>query len=369
MIYFVALFSMLYNNTTLQQDAAFMKNGKKTGFGIALLSGGLDSILTVRVLLDQGLKVEALHFTSVFDTGTIDVAAVAEQLGVRLDVLDHTEDMIEAVRVPEFGYGTHLNPCIDCRVRMLRRAAVLAAGRGADFVATGEVVGQRPMSQFVPSLNRVEKASGLTGRLMRPLSALLLKPTIAEETGIVDRAGLLSISGRGRKEQLKLAERYGISMFLPAAGGCALTNAEYAAKARDLLERGGLDAGSAAMLKWGRHFRFDERIKVIIGRSEKDNAGLARCARPGDVVLTTLSPPGPVTVVASDGGADRSAPPREAVLEACRWTAAYTKAGDGETAEIEVYVCGSDRPPEIVRAFPAKRADFRARSVSLHASI
>ncbi len=338
-----------------------MKEPSGKGYGILLFSGGLDSMLAAALLVRQGVRVDALRFSSVFDPAPFDAASLARRLGIPVTVMDHTEEIIGAVKNPEHGLGRHLNPCIDCRIRMLRRAEALRVERGADFVATGEVVGQRPMSQRRPALDAVEKASGLAGKLLRPLSAGLLNPTDAEIAGLVDRSGLLSISGRGRKDQIRIAAEIGLQGYQSPAGGCALTNAEFAAKARDLLCHGVLDPGTAALIRFGRHFRLDDRTRVIIGRSELDNAGLASLAREGDVLLETSDPPGPVTVVAFDRPhrAD-TGPDRRAVETACAWTAAYTKAGPGDEVEILVSVCGSGNPPAAAKTRPASRKDLES---------
>jgi tRNA-specific 2-thiouridylase len=336
------------------------KPGSK-GYGIVLFSGGLDSMLAVALLRSQGLRIDALHFTSVFDQTAFSPEVLGLTPGSDLTLIDHTAEIIEAIKSPAHGLGKHLNPCIDCRIRMLIKAEAVRRARGADFIATGEVIGQRPMSQRKPSLDAVEKASGLSGRLLRPLSAGLLEPTEAEVAGLVDRSRLLSISGRGRKDQIRIAAMLGLSGYQNPAGGCALTNAEFAAKARDLLEHGILDPRTASSLRSGRHFRLDISTRVIIGRDEHDNECVAGSARPGDAVLETLTPPGPVTLVTSDGpSCDRHPPSRSAVDTACAWTAAYTKAGPDEFVEILVSECGNPAPAKTAKARPVSRDQVRA---------
>jgi len=212
----------------------------KKGYGIALLSGGLDSILAIRILLEQGVKVEALHFLSIYSDTTIDIQAVARHLGVRVNVLDHTDALTDAIHTHRFGFGKHLNPCIDCRIRMVQRADEIRAERGADFLVSGEVLGQRPMSQRRMPMDMVEHHAGVKGRLLRPLCAGHLTPTAAETEGLVDRGKLLDLSGRSRRPQFDMAEEFGIQTFLTPAGGCLLTHADFAVKVKDLLDHGQL---------------------------------------------------------------------------------------------------------------------------------
>lgn len=334
-----------------------MADGTERGYGIALLSGGLDSILAVRLLLEQGVRVDALHFRSAFSDTRLDIEAVARDLGVRLDVLDHTRDLVEAVRDPAHGTGRHLNPCIDCRVRMIRRADRVREERGAHFLVTGEVLGQRPMSQRRGPMDVVEKRGGVTGRLLRPLSARLLPPTDAETRGLVDRDRLLDLSGRSRKEQLAMAERFGITTFLTPAGGCLLTQAHFSAKARDLMEHGEFTEERAPSLRPGRHFRLDDGVKIVVGRNERDNRAVERAALPFDRLLRTVDPPGPSALVCGSGGQ----PPSAATLDrAARLAAAYARARDGQPVSLELYLPGRDAPERLLAVSPLSREEAEA---------
>lgn len=256
--------------------------------GIGLLSGGLDSALAGLVVRDAGADVECLHFFTGFCvTGhnsrvgrknrpiANHALAVAADTGIPVEVVDVSEDYLPVVLDPKFGYGRNMNPCVDCRVFMLERARDYMDKVGADFVFTGEVIGQRPMSQMKGRLRAIEKAAGLEGRLLRPLSARLLKPTIVETEGRIDRAKLLDIYGRGRKRQLALAREYGLSGYMQPAGGCCfLTDEAYSRKLKDIIAHGGADSLEVEdifVLGVGRHFRLSSDLKVIVGRDEVEN--------------------------------------------------------------------------------------------------
>jgi hypothetical protein len=211
----------------------------RQGRGLCLLSGGLDSQLTICVLRDQGLHVEAVVFASPFFK--IEAAKrAAEKLNVALHIVSFTQDILGLVSHPPHGFGGGLNPCIDCHARMIRRAGELMAEKGFDFVATGEVLNQRPMSQNRRSLGIVEQDSALNGRLLRPLSALLLEPTVPELEGVVDRTRLLGLNGRSRKPQMELARQFGLVEYPSPAGGCLLTEKGFCRKLADMKANEGL---------------------------------------------------------------------------------------------------------------------------------
>ena len=281
--------------------------------GLSLLSGGLDSQLAVRVLERAGAYVEAVAFETPFFSSA-KARAAATALGVKLRTIDFLEDEISLVENPPHGFGGAMNPCIDCHARMIHRAGELMTQLGFDFVATGEVRGQRPMSQNAQSLVTVEKASGLKGRLIRPLSAKLLEPTIPEQEGLLDRDKLLDISGRSRDRQIALAAEFGITDYPSPAGGCKLTEDAYGRKLRDLMEHEGLrDATGAAnrglleLLATGRHFRLPGGSSVILGRDANENALLRRCTAgtPHRVVVEPQGRvPGPTAFVPDLKSAD-----------------------------------------------------------------
>lgn len=265
------------------------------------MSGGLDSQLAIRVLQNAGAEVEAVCFsTPFFDCSAAQKAADA--LGVKLHIVDFTADEIALVKDPPHGFGGAMNPCIDCHATMIRRAGELMEKLGFDFVATGEVQGQRPMSQNKQSLGVVEKSSGLKGRLIRPMSAKLLEPTIPELEGKIDREKLLDISGRGRERQIALAAEFGIVDYPSPAGGCKLTEDGFCRKLRDLMDHEGLDDRRLVeLLVVGRRFRLPGGSGVALGRDRNENAVLKRLgqadgfARP--VVLAPVNVPGPTAFI------------------------------------------------------------------------
>lgn len=272
---------------------------------IALLSGGLDSSLAVKLIMDQGIEVVALKFSSPFcqcdSGGTCHAAGFAEKLGIRYISVPKGDEYLDIVREPKFGRGSGMNPCIDCRIFMLKRAKQIADEMGAAFMFTGEVLGQRPMSQHRDALSLIEKEAGLEGKLLRPLSAKLLPETEAERNGWVDRSKLLSISGRGRKPQIQLAAEKGIVDYPCPAGGCLLTSKEFAMKLEDHLAHGPnkLTSRDISILKTGRHFRVNG-TKVIIGRNEKENTMLRSLAKNDFHILETTTVPGPIGLVGSN---------------------------------------------------------------------
>jgi tRNA-specific 2-thiouridylase len=244
---------------------------------LALLSGGLDSTLAIKLILNQGIEVEALNFVSPFclcGKGGCDAAETAKQLGVPLKVMSVGEEYLKVVRRPKHGYGKNMNPCIDCRVFMLKKAKKYAQERGASFIFTGEVLDERPMSQHYKALKTIEEEAGLKDEILRPLSAKLLPETLIEKKGFVDREKLLAISGRSRKPQIELAKRFSITDYPCPAGGCLLTYREFANKLRDLFtHKKRVSVADVNLLKVGRHFRFGKN-KIIVGRNETENKTL-----------------------------------------------------------------------------------------------
>ena len=273
------------------------------------MSGGLDSQLAIRVLQNAGAQVEAVCFsTPFFDCSTARKAADA--LGVPLHVIDFLDDEIALIESPPHGFGGAMNPCIDCHATMIRRAGELMTRLGYDFVATGEVQGQRPMSQNRQALGVVEKSSGLKGRLVRPLSAKLLEPTVPELEGKLNREKLLDISGRARDRQIALAAAFGIVDYPSPAGGCKLTEEAFGRKLRDLMEHEGLRTAGATgsdgrspvnralveLLTVGRRFRLPDGSSVILGRDRLENERLRRQGF-GTLFMPTNGIVGPTALV------------------------------------------------------------------------
>lgn len=271
---------------------------------LALFSGGLDSSLAVRMVQEQNVEVEGIHFFSVFTTKGIRAEPdpltrrAAEELGLCVRFEDNSEAFLDMVKHPKHGYGSHVNPCIDCRISNLMRAAEVMRGIGADFLVTGEVVGERPMSQNRNTLRHIEKETGLNGLILRPLSALLLEPTHPEKQGWVRREDLLSVSGRSRKPQLALAARFGLKHFSTPAGGCLLTDPGFSVRMRDLLDHcPACDLNDVNLLKVGRHFRLAPDVKAVVGRNERENEAVERLAHDSDILMEATTHPGPVTLV------------------------------------------------------------------------
>ncbi len=270
---------------------------------IALLSGGLDSILAVKLMLEQGIDVLAVNFSAKLcmcgckKTGESAAEAAAKMLGVPLKTIDITDDFLEIVKNPIHGYGANINPCIDCKIYMLKHAKDIMARSGASFLVTGEVLGERPMSQRMDTLNLIEKRSGVRGILLRPLTAKNLDPTIPEIEGIVDRDKLLDIRGRSRKPQMALAEKFGIKKYPSPAGGCLLTDPGFARRVRDAIEHGEFSAENLALLSVGRHFRLSYETRLVVGRDEAENDLLLSIAKPSDIILELKDREGPISIL------------------------------------------------------------------------
>ncbi|MBI4640299.1 MAG: hypothetical protein HY731_06370 [Candidatus Tectomicrobia bacterium] len=270
---------------------------------VALLSGGLDSTLAVKIIMDQGIEVLALTFLTYFgcdgeSSCGHDTTTLAGKLGFKVKLCHLGHEYVEMVKNPKFGYGKNMNPCLDCRIMMISEAAKYMEAVGASFIITGEVVGQRPMSQRRDTLNVSERESGLKGYILRPLSAKLLEPTIPEIEGTVDREKLYGISGRSRKIQMELAEKYGITDYPNAGGGCLLTDANYARKLKDLFKQIPTPSFTdLTLLKMGRHFRIHEECRVMVGRHQTENEFLAQLAEVGDYLFYVSDYKGPTTLV------------------------------------------------------------------------
>lgn len=282
------------------------------------MSGGLDSQLAVKVLERAGAYVEGVCFsTPFFSPKTATRAAAA--LGIKLHVIDFTDDAIALIENPPHGFGGAMNPCIDCHATMIRRAGELMVAQGFDFVATGEVMGQRPMSQNRQALGVVMKSSGLEGRLVRPMSAKLLDPTIPEQEGKLNRERLLDIQGRCREPQIKLAAEFGIVDYPSPAGGCKLTEDGFCRKLKDLLDHEGLRTRRLVdLLLVGRHFRLPDGTGLIVGRDKDENRILADATAYGTFFDSGALPgPGALLIGGAKSEADR--------VLAEKIVAAYTK--------------------------------------------
>lgn len=296
---------------------------------LGLMSGGLDSMLAVRVLQDQEIEVEGITFETPF-FGPEGAQKAAGQLVIPLKVVDIGAAYLQMLKKPRYGYGREMNPCIDCHALMVRTAGPVMEAEGYDFLFTGEVLGQRPMSQRRDALMSVDKLSGYKGRILRPLSARLLPPTLPEQEGKVDRERLLDIHGRSRKRQMALAVHYGIDEYPSPGGGCILTKAGFAGRLRDLFAtQEEVAIRDVELLKWGRHLRLPGGTRLIVGRVQADNLKISEFARQGDVLLKVNGVPGPTGLL------PEAAPAADVEL-AAGIVAAYSDAPTGTQAEVSV---------------------------------
>ena len=270
---------------------------------LGLLSGGLDSILAIKTILDQGIEVIPINFTSPFCQCSgkkgcgHEAKKVADNFKLDLKIVNINQEYLEMLKKPKHGYGKNMNPCIDCRILMLKTAKKQMKELGASFVFTGEVLGQRPMSQHRRALETIERESDLEGLILRPLSAKLMPPTIPEEKGWVNRENLLKIHGRSRKQQIDMAAACGINEYPCPAGGCLLTDKSFSNKIRDLIENGELTFKEIILLKLGRHFRINSKLKVVIGRDEEESNRIINLIQPDDLLLEPLDISGPSAIM------------------------------------------------------------------------
>jgi tRNA-uridine 2-sulfurtransferase len=301
---------------------------------IALLSGGLDSTLAAKVILEQGIELEALNFLTVFcncthrgETCMASQKAV-ETLGIPLKVLNVSEEYLGVVKAPEHGYGSNMNPCIDCRIFMMKKAKTCMKESGASFIITGEVLGQRPMSQRRDAMRLIDKKAELEGLVLRPLSAQHLPETIPEREGWIDRKRLLSLHGRSRKPQMTLAEQFNIRDYPCPAGGCLLTDPGFARRMKDLMtHQPGFSLNDVHLLKVGRHFRLSPQLKLVVGRNEDENEKIQTFCRKEDTLLRMVDYPGPLSLLRGEVDA-------EAIATAAGITLRYSKARDLANVEV-----------------------------------
>jgi len=316
---------------------------------VALLSGGLDSALALWLVRDQGWEVVAFHVRTPFAgeyPGEPRAVKLAATWGVPCECEDAGPAYLAMLKRPRFGRGAAFNPCIDCHIYMLRRAAAVMVAHGAALVVTGEVLGQRPMSQHGRALALVEREAGLEGRLLRPLSARLLPETDAERRGWLDREKLLALEGRSRKVQLDLARARGVEGFSSPAGGCLLTDRNFGARLADAFAHG--EDADVDVLRWGRHFRLPSGAKAIVGRREAENERLG-AALAGDAVAFQITTAGsPLTLLLHGGRADW---PVAAAL-----TLRYSDIRDRPTAEVTATTATGEKASVTARSEDAAAA-------------
>lgn len=323
---------------------------------LALLSGGLDSTLAIRVIQEQGIEVIALNFVTVFCRCTshgsckLEAVKVSEKFGIPIKVINTTERFLELVKKPKYGYGKNMNPCIDCRINIFRIAGEYMREIGADFIITGEVLGQRPMSQRKEAMRIIDREANLIGLVLRPLCAKHMEPTIPERSGLVDREKLLNIRGRSRKDQIQLADVFQIKDYPCSAGGCLLTDPEFAHRMRDLVNTCDANVNDVNLLKVGRHFRFDSETKVVVGRNEDDNAKIDTLSREGDVLLNLVDMPGPLTLM-------RGEITDEKIQTAARLTARYGKSNFLSVVKVSVREIEGNASSTIIEVVPMSQEE------------
>lgn len=275
---------------------------------VALLSGGLDSTLAILIVKNQGIEIEAIKFLTPFDceisdrsSPLKDPSSVAGKFSFTVRISHLKDTFIDIVKNPKHGYGKNMNPCIDCRILMLREAKEFMDMVGAEFIITGEVLGQRPMSQRKEIFYHIDKEAGVTNRVLRPLSAKLLKITLPEADGIVHREKLYGFSGRSRKPQITLAAEFGLKDYPAPAGGCLLTEPNYARKLRDLLTHNPVPSiRDIDLLRTGRHFRLSPVCKIIVGRDETENTIIESLSLDDDCILKVEGVGSPITLVTGE---------------------------------------------------------------------
>jgi tRNA-specific 2-thiouridylase len=293
---------------------------------LSLFSGGLDSALAVKIIQDQGIEVEGVYVDLGFESNKEKIKylqKLADELNIKLTVIDAKEEYIKNILFsPVYGYGKNMNPCIDCHAFMIKKAKEYMPKANAKFIISGEVVGQRPMSQRLPALNAVNKLSKADGLVLRPLSAKLLPPTIPEIKGWVDREKLLSISGRDRKIQLNLAKKYGLENFESPSGGCLLTDINFSKRLKDYHKYLPLTPNEIDILKVGRHFNING-YKIIISRNKDENEPLKSYKGNLFEKMFIVDKPGPVGLIQKNA-------PKEIKQIAADMMISYTKFDEGE---------------------------------------
>lgn len=303
---------------------------------IALFSGGLDSILSILTVLRQGVKVTALKFLTPFDHEIPDfplyhknLSLTAEQFGFNIKISELSSELLEIVKKPKFGYGKNMNPCIDCRILMLKAAKDFMNKMEADFIISGEVLGQRPMSQRKNILYLIDKEAEVTNYVLRPLSAKLLRMTVSEYKGIIKREMLHNFQGRSRKPQIALAKEFGLTDYPAPAGGCLLTESTYAIRLKDLLTYNPeCDCNDLGLLKIGRHFRFSPSCKIIVGRNKAENEKILSLSTCG-CLLKVEGYGSPITLI-------RGEITNESLIVAASLCARYSDAKNLSQVEVTV---------------------------------
>lgn len=289
-------------------------------------------MLAALVLKDQALDIELITFATPF-FGPEKAVESGRQIGLIPRVVDLTDEHLQMMQNPRHDFGRYMNPCIDCHALMFNRAGRIMDAENGDFLFSGEVLGQRPKSQNRRAMDLVARLSGYVDKILRPLSAKCLPETPMETAGLVDRTRLLELSGRTRKPQMELAQHYGLTSYPNPAGGCLLTDPIFSRRLRELYDLNpALQSREVELLKYGRHFRLPQGLKVIVGRNQPDNEALERLINSNDVVLKAVNVPGPTVVIPDANGA----PPDEVLETAAAMTLAYSDAKDDSLQPVIV---------------------------------
>lgn len=325
---------------------------------VGLISGGLDSTLAAKVVKDLGVEVYGVYFSMPW--GCCDktkATEAAQAIGIKFIVLQLDERYLEIVRAPEYGTGTAMNPCVDCRIHMFSRAAQYMRHIGADFVFTGEVLGQRPMSQMRQSMAKIEKGAGIEGRLLRPLCAQLLEPTLLEKEGLIDRQHLLNLSGRSRKPQIQLTKDLNVAAYNQPAGGCLLTDHNFARRMKDTLNYGYRNFRETIALKWGRHFRLTPEFKAVLGRNAQENDDLVHYAHSKDYVMQFINHLGPTLILKGPS------PTSEILKQAAGLMQYFSKFRDQEPLKARWWSMQDMTNTHEVTAIPWTKVDIKAKQI------
>ncbi len=303
---------------------------------VALYSGGLDSTLAIIVMAKHGVKIEALHFYTdlipekYLSDFSVRLEADAAKFGFSHHSIHLGDKFYDIIKNPKHGYGKNLNPCIDCKILMIREAGRYMRETGADFVISGEVVGQRPMSQMRQTIYMIENRAGMENLVVRPLSGRILEPTIPEENGLIEREWMLDINGRSRKTQFEMAAEYGLEDYESPAGGCLLTDCNYAVRLEDLMAHNiPMTSGEMFLLRLGRHFRLSYTTKLVVGRDEPDNDAIEELIRPEDYVIEVKDAGSPIAIL-------RGKPTESEIELAAAIVAGYSSVRKDTTVTVDI---------------------------------
>jgi tRNA-specific 2-thiouridylase len=320
---------------------------------VALFSGGLDSILAVKLIQEQGIEVKGVNFKTPF-FGLDEVLIVTKGLDMDLEIIDITKEILGILENPLHGFGKNMNPCIDCHALMFKKAGEYMTKIGASFILSGEVLGERPMSQNRNSLSLIERESGLEGRILRPLSALLLPETIPEKEGLVNKNKLLNISGRSRKRQMELAAKINLKDYPSPAGGCKLTEPEFSKRLRDLFSQEKYSLEEIDLLKLGRHFRLNRDIKLVVGRNKEENERLKDFFQEGDFLFKAKNLKGPISLIKKGFKLNN-----DFIDKSCQVTARYCDRNKEEDEEVYInYYSASEELAKTRKVKPLREEEL-----------